>query len=142
MSPELEAKLFEKYPKMFINHDKTPQQSCLAFGIETNDGWYELIDMLCENIQQLIDASEKTGSPSIPQVIVDQVKEKFATLRFYYHGGNGTIRGMVRFAESMSSIICETCGNRGTLRGGGWLVTACDAHSNGKLPFGEYKHKE
>ena len=35
---------------------------------------------------------------------------------------------MVRMAESMSAVTCETCGNLGQQRGGGWIRTLCDHH--------------
>ena len=62
---------------------------------------------------------------SIPQVTLDQVKEKFGTLRFYYSGGDDYISGMVSFAESMTGVTCESCGNIGERRGGGWVHTYC-----------------
>lgn len=34
-----------------------------------------------------------------PPVQIDQVKEKFGTLRFYYSGGDAQVDGMVKFAE-------------------------------------------
>jgi hypothetical protein len=61
-------------------------------------------------------------------VTLDQVKEKFGTLRFYYTGGDDEISGMVRMAESMSGVTCEECGNPGTTGGQGWLVTLCETH--------------
>jgi hypothetical protein len=60
--------------------------------------------------------------------VADQVKEKFGGLRFYYHGGDEHISGMVRMAESWASVTCETCGDRGTIRHGGWIRTLCDKH--------------
>ena len=66
--------------------------------------------------------------PAIQQVTLDQVKEKFGTLRFYYRGGDEYIRGMVDMAESMSGITCEVCGNVGKMHRGGWLRTLCDTH--------------
>ena len=65
---------------------------------------------------------------SIPQVTLDQVKEKFGTLRFYYTGGDDEISGMVRMAESMSGVTCEECGNPGETKGQGWVVTLCETH--------------
>jgi hypothetical protein len=63
---------------------------------------------------------------AIPQVTLDQVKEKFGTLRFYYTGGDDYISGMVSFAESLTAVTCEECGNVGKSRGGGWIHTYCD----------------
>jgi len=83
MKTELEQKLVQKYPKIFINYGKSPQESCMAFGFEHRDGWYLLIDMLCASIQFYLDQT-----PNIPQVHADQVKEKFGSLRFYFSGGD------------------------------------------------------
>jgi hypothetical protein len=63
------------------------------------------------------------------QVTVDQVKEKFGTLRFYYTGGDEYISGITSMAEAMSGVTCEVCGNVGELNGGGWLRTRCDTHA-------------
>jgi hypothetical protein len=62
-------------------------------------------------------------------VTLDQVKEKFGTLRFYYSGGDDSIDGMVRMAESMSAVTCEECGIPGRIRHGGWISTLCDEHA-------------
>jgi len=63
---------------------------------------------------------------SVPQVVVDQVKEKFGTLRFYYHGGDATIDGMVRMAEAMSGYTCEHCGVPAETKSNrGWVSTIC-----------------
>jgi hypothetical protein len=36
---------------------------------------------------------------------------------------------MIAMAESMSYRICEECGDRGKMRGGGWVRTLCDKHA-------------
>ena len=69
---------------------------------------------------------------SIPQVTLDQVKEKFGTLRFYYSGGDDVIDGMVRMAEAMSGTTCEECGSPGQRRGGGWVTTLCKEHAEAR----------
>jgi hypothetical protein len=63
---------------------------------------------------------------TIPQVTLDQVKEKFGTLRFYYTGGDEYIHGMVTMAESMSGVTCEDCGAPAETHGPGWIRTICD----------------
>jgi len=65
-----------------------------------------------------------------PQVVAVQIKEKFGGLRFYYNGGDSTVKGIVAMAEAMSYRTCEVCGNVGEQRGGGWIRVLCDEHSN------------
>jgi hypothetical protein len=64
----------------------------------------------------------------VPQVVVEQIKEKFGGLRFYYQGGDEQVHGMVRMAEAWAGIACEDCGGIGKRRGGGWVRTLCDTH--------------
>ena len=69
----------------------------------------------------------------IKQPIAAQVKEKFGALRFYMNGGDDYAYGVVEMAASMSALICEQCGAKGTLGthgGSGWVYTACKKHSN------------
>lgn len=62
---------------------------------------------------------------------INQVKEKFGTLRFYYTGGDDYVDGLVAMAEEMSEHTCEKCGSLGHLRTDlGWLLTLCDNHYN------------
>ena len=177
MKLELDKLLCEKYPKMMVNRDKPMMETCMCWGFECGDGWFNILDQLMGNIQHHIDWKEKQRTSamaynlmaaqakegnfdlfddsmkdlnnpeykakrlneviagdfrpvpeSIPQVTLDQIKEKFGTLRFYYTGGDDIIDGMVRMAESMSAVTCETCGNPGQQRGGGWIRTLCDHH--------------
>jgi hypothetical protein len=134
MKQELDKLLCEKYPKMMINRNKSMQETCMCWGFECGDGWFNVLDQLMGNIQHHIDWNNKnfekgyTQYKQVPQVTLDQVKEKFGTLRFYYTGGDDVIDGMVRMAESMSGVTCEECGNSGTTGGQGWLVTLCETH--------------
>jgi len=174
MKQELDKLLCEKYPKMMVNRNKNMQETCMCWGFECGDGWFNILNQLMGNIQHHIDWKEKQRAgaikynematqakagnfdlfeedmkdltndeykekrlgeivagdfrevpESIPQVTLDQVKEKFGTLRFYYQGGDDVIDGMVRMAESMTEVTCEECGNVGERRGGGWIHTFC-----------------
>jgi hypothetical protein len=69
-------------------------------------------------------------TPKVNWIRVEQIKEKFGGLRFYYQGGDDVIDGMVRMAESWAGRTCETCGNKGERRGGGWIRTLCDEHES------------
>lgn len=69
-----------------------------------------------------------TVTPKVNWINISQIKEKFGGLRFYYDGGDNEISGMVRMAESWAAHSCETCGDRGEQRSGGWIRTLCDKH--------------
>jgi hypothetical protein len=57
---------------------------------------------------------------------IDQIKEKYGSLRFYYTGGDDTIFGMVWLAENLSYSICETCGTTKNVgHTTGWTYTTC-----------------
>ena len=111
-----------------VNRDKSMMGTCMCWGFECGDGWFNIIDQLMHNIQGHIDWKNRDFE-IVPQVTLDQVKEKFGTLRFYYSGGDDAIDGMVRMAEAMSSVTCEECGKLGELRKDiGWYLTLCDKH--------------
>ena len=134
MKQEFDKLLCERYPKMMVNRNKNMKETCMCWGFECGDGWFNILDQLMGNIQHHIDWNNKNFEKGykqykeVPQVTLDQVKEKFGTLRFYYSGGDDEIRGMVRMAESMSAVTCEECGLPGTQTQGGWIKTACAAH--------------
>lgn len=115
---DFEKQMRSKYPLML-------NDGYGGFCVST--GWYQLIETLCDNIQNYLDWKNKKQL-IVPQVKVVQVKEKFGGLRFYYDGGDEHIHGMVQIAEAMSVHICEVCGKPGKLRSGGWIRTLCDDH--------------
>ena len=91
---------------------------------------YRSADRIAEALEQGV----REVREQIPQVVASQVKEKFGTLNFYYTGGDRYISGLVSMAESMSAVTCETCGNPGKVRRGGWIQTLCDEHAGEKSP--------
>jgi hypothetical protein len=171
---ELDDLLCKKYPKMMVNRNLHMTETCMCWGFECGDGWFNILDQLMGNIQHHIDWKVKQRESAIkynemvtecqagnfdlfetdhsslsqeykdkrlgeiiaggrrelpemvPQVTLDQVKEKFGTLRFYYSGGDDYISGLVSMAESMSGVTCESCGNTGERKGGGWIKTICE----------------
>lgn len=134
MKRELDEQLCVKYPKIFKDRHGDMKETLMCWGFECGDGWYNIIDQLCANIQHHVDWKQEqkekySRGEGCSQVIAVQIKEKFGTLRFYYDGGDDTIGGMFRMAESMSAVTCEECGAPGQLRGRGWLYTACDTHT-------------
>lgn len=140
MTPELEQKLFDDFALLFDNRHKSPMESPMVFGIECNDGWYDLIRSVCWEIKQHEDnISSQTKwkqeeNPSYESdyisVRFEQIKEKFGGLRIYFSGGDDRVKGMVGLAEEMSYKLCEVCGNKGKPNKGGWISTRCETHTN------------
>jgi len=141
MRNELDKDLCERFPKLFVNRHADMKTTAMCWGFDCGDGWYNILSVLCGSIQSHIDWRNETRErllkdnpynrpipDEIEQVVVDQVKEKFGTLRFYYHGGDDIIDGMVSMAESMSAVTCEKCGKPGYQSIGGWIVTLCKEH--------------
>lgn len=128
MKKELELKLVEKYPTILMDYGGDKRHTCMHWGMECGDGWYNLLDELLEKLDYI---SKNTGT----QVVADQIKEKFGTLRFYYSTIIKTdfnvepiidkiISDIVQSAERKSAHICENTGKGGYLCGrGGWLRT-------------------
>ena len=132
MNKNLQKKLFKKYPKIFVESKLPPNKSCMGQGITCGNGWYFLIDSLCNYIQCYIDAELKFNEKVIEQVVAKQVKEKMASLRFYYDGGDELIRLMVNYTMFLSSRTCEFCGTTDSKvksttkgKGFGWIRTVC-----------------
>ena len=186
MSPELDKQLCEKYPEIFANRYKSPDKSCLSFGLEVGDGWYNLIDVLCEaltySFTTSVKVSEEDGKrlgvkPYIdkdgaamyffnvepPQVVADQVKEKFGSLRFYYHleynKDNLSLvetkqypelesinkryadyfDGIIHFADIASGHTCEVTGSEGQMHSRkGWFKVLNKELTN-QEKFKDYK---
>jgi hypothetical protein len=127
MKQELDEYLCKVFPKIFAERNLPMQETAMCWGFDCGDGWFNIINQLCQNIQHHIDWKNKKEE-TVAQVVVSQVKEKYGTLRFYYSGGDDTIDGMVSMAESISGVTCEQCGNPGTQNEGGWITTLCETH--------------
>ena len=134
MNEALAQDLYLKYPKILKS------ESGIGIYLEVGDGWYDIIDILCSQIQHHIDwkngegqytkckDSRKEGE-SVSQLVAEQVKEKFGGLRFYAFGGDEKTAGMIELAEALTSRVCEVCGSIGKKTRGGWIRTLCRRHA-------------
>lgn len=68
-------------------------------------GWIPVIETLLKEANDWNSKCEKDQT-----ITIEQIKEKFGTLRFDYMGGDARFRGMVDFAEKMTKFTCEQCG--------------------------------
>ena len=55
MRKELDDKLCAKYPKLFRDRHAPMTVTCMCWGFDCGDGWYNIIDALCGNIQSYVD---------------------------------------------------------------------------------------
>ena len=107
--------------------------------ISCGSGWDWILDEIDEKLNYID-----------PKYTIQQVKEKFGTLRFYFEPSNDKLRNspawsimedIVRAGEQLSAYTCETCGkcsrraggkhdvkydSSAKLRGDSWYVTLCD----------------
>lgn len=116
---------------------------------DANGGWSSLISTMVDTIENiLVNANYRLEDKNKLKIYVDDVKEKFGGLRFYYHTYceeklspeegpdynrisdweiyENMITGVVWFAERLSYITCMYCGESGQLREDGWRRTTCD----------------
>lgn len=152
MNEKLQNQLYEKYPKLFCQKDLPMTHTCMCWGVAVGDGWYDIIDNLCDLIQQRVKqpheniemyeswvAKEEDLSlienwkkrieeekNKIISVEFTQIKEKFGTLRIYHNSDDPYIDGLISMAESMSGSVCEKCGNKGYMNTKGWISTLCE----------------
>ena len=133
MKAELQQKLYEKYPNIFRQKDLDKTVTAMCWGISCGDGWYDLIDTLCENIQNRI-MNVNRNKPEEEHLICEavQVKEKFGGLCFYTYGSDDYIDGLVSMAESMSYHICTECSKPSEKQDNnrGWIYTLCESCRN------------
>lgn len=55
MNSSLQQKLYDKYPKIFAQKDLDKSQTLMCWGITVGDGWFNILDTLCSQIQLHID---------------------------------------------------------------------------------------
>lgn len=119
---EKSAELVELFPKLFSGRWKS---------VGVGPGWYNIITELCYHIDSHVEWKQRQTFNDCSDVVIEQIKEKYGTLRFYYSGGDSTVDSLVSLAESMSSYTCEECGKPGAqVSTGGWIKTLCDEHKN------------
>ena len=119
-------KLLERFPKIF-----SPD-----FYFECDEGWYDLLFDLCSKIQSYCDEGK------CEQVKATQVKEKFATLRFYHSGGDDYVYKLIDDAEAKSAETCEITGGHGILHRRGYYYKTLCKETGVLMEFKEVKSKK
>ena len=115
MSPQLEQRLFRSHPVFF----KMDEGGALPYGIECDDGWFLLLEEMCQAIDVINKDLEEP-------VTAAQIKEKFGTLRVYTDGLEPRIGEIIALAEHKSCQTCEVSGKPGALHRRGGCVKTLD----------------
>ena len=181
MTTELEKQLIEKYPGLFRDVNKSPRETLICFGCEHGDGWYDIIDNLCgyiirlqNNVSYYLGLKEEAkddksfdGCFHCPDVVFTQIKEKYGTLRIYWHFKeienyeelksklknpddldeyikrfDQMVENAIDFCEYLSSKTCEVTGKPGKLYSKGWCVTLCKEEAIKRFGFDPDEEKD
>ena len=145
MDQEKDTLLVKTFPKFYADRFKSPQESCMSFGVDTGNGWFTIVWEMSEKLEKIINTIQitcafcteeqanctcKEFEPYWPRAA--QIKEKFGILRVYMTSQTKEMDEIIAEAENKSSKTCELCGDSGKRRGGGWVVTECDKCYNAK----------
>jgi len=124
---ERRSEILLKHPNIFNLNLKLTESLIPYFGFECGDGWLNLIEELCCELEKLL-----IKYPNIKEhFYTTQVKEKFAGLRFYVSCENREIFDLIQEYEKKSYSICEHCGKPASKRVyGAWYYTLCDSCFN------------
>lgn len=123
MNDEHTLKLYTDFPTLYRQHSLSMMETCMCWGFECEDGWFDLIYKLSKDLTDL-DAT----------VEASQVKEKFGGLRFYTSGSGVSLATadkvfkLIDIAEDESYETCEQCGTKENVSQNkhGWIFTLCD----------------
>ena len=121
-------KLMSAYPQLFPKDaDGKPREPDCRVWCPV--GWQPMVEELCSKVAQIVEEKNLTFK-------IEQVKEKFGGLRFYYSWSgdrDDIIADLIHEAEMRSYKICEVTGEDGELRikgkGYGWLKTLSDGEA-------------
>ena len=136
MRKELTDSLYQRYPAIFAIHSREQGEETYE-PIWCKDGWFDLIDTLCEQLQYWAEVRHT------PPPVAISVKEKFGAMRFVAQDVNAEQSGAIKLASALSTRLCEVCGAPGHLvvDGGCWM-TRCAQHApEGAISVEELEHR-
>ena len=100
MKQNLENKLYKDFPKLFAQKDEDMSVTCMCWGIECPDEWFDVIYAACQCIQTMTD-NNKDISDKYPQIEFIQVKEQFGRLCMYNNTNTDDVNGVLDKADAM-----------------------------------------
>ena len=120
MNVDKQKELYKDFPDLYIQRSDDCTRTCMCWGFECGDGWYDLIYDLSKEIQ------DTTNASGLQQPEAVQVKQKYGGLCFYVDKATKEVYDVIDKYENKSYKVCEVCGEPGVLRQGGWMMTLCN----------------
>lgn len=112
MKDDLENELKSLYPEMFSQEE-------LSF--ECGAGWYSILKRCILRIKE-----QDVLNQCVTEAL--QIKEKYASLRFYVYSSSDEVDKIIQEAEEESEHTCEICGEPGTVnKEGYWKRLRCES---------------
>jgi len=130
MTPDLQHLLVTRYPLIFPDGELPPRSG-------VGNGWFGLIDALCERLQFWTDHNKA------PQLVAQQIKEKYGELNVHvgpiYNPAQPCEpqrieqQGMIWMTGALFLCTCELCGAPGRWMGGIGPHTRCAPHERRRV---------
>ena len=109
MNQELQDRLYEEFPLSFIDKDAPLTESCMGWGIDTEDGWFGLVYEAASKLEPLVEKWINDNPDKEFHPRVGQVKQKLGSLRFYIISGTDEMTAIEIEALKKSYEVCEKC---------------------------------
>ena len=117
--------LFENHVQLFELMKAENKRRSIGSGISQGDGWLDLLEILCRQIQCHVDNElKKNEKYEVTKFL--QIKEKYGALRVYVKSDDLYVHGLIRMTEAVSAKTCELCGSPGKLKTSGWMKVRCE----------------
>ena len=135
MRKELDDKLVQTFPNLYTDRYADKKVSCMYWGFECYDGWFQIIWDLSEKLEKEIIKFRERHHPEAEFPRASQVKEKFGSLSFYMANRqlmNDKMHDAIFEAEDRSAKTCELCGKAGKIitTDTGWRKCKCEDCKN------------
>jgi hypothetical protein len=134
MKQDLQEKLYDNYPYLFSHLEEDlprhEQYSIRRFGPSCDDGWFDIINRLCADLEALI---LELPEDERQQYAILDIKEKFGFMSFYMRKATRPMHDLIRKACEETMVVCEKCGAPGTKENNfGWIKTYCRGHHDAR----------
>lgn len=102
MREELDKLLCEKYPRLFRDRHAPMTQSCMCWGFCCGDGWFNILNALCSNIQQHIEWKRSQRARAL--VYNRRLKRAIAAQNVSYMLPSNAITWQIQEAEEAMAL--------------------------------------